>query len=233
MSPQPLCPQGEGCAPQVHLCAGSLWQRPHQSQPQLQPLWQVHGHQLRLQGGSCWRTHPQLPAGEGGKLGCAETLPLCERPQDWEHTDLMLRVRRTEILVALPWASVSLCPSILSPRLLSTWWHMTGSLVQSPSQTGIQLPLLPQSRVLKQHVGERNFHAFYQVSLCEWRGDWELANRRSTEGQEAGPDLHPFPTTPNFSSLSHTNLPPTTGSIPLTSISNIISYHTHQRVGDP
>lgn len=65
--------------------------------------------------------------------------------------------------MALPQASVSLCPSVLDPGLLSTWKHMMGSLVQTPSQAGIQLPLLPQSRVLKQHVGERNFHAFYQV----------------------------------------------------------------------
>lgn len=50
----------------------------------------------------------------------AETSPLHERPGDWEHTDLMLCVRKREFLVALPWA-VSLCRSILSLSLLSAW----------------------------------------------------------------------------------------------------------------
>lgn len=55
----------EECAAQVQLRAGGLWERQDESQRQLQPLRQVHGHQLQLQRRSHRRTHQQLPAGEG------------------------------------------------------------------------------------------------------------------------------------------------------------------------
>lgn len=52
-------------AAQIKLCTGGLWERQDESQRQLQPLWQVHGHQLQFQRRSHRRTHQQLPAGEG------------------------------------------------------------------------------------------------------------------------------------------------------------------------
>lgn len=45
------------------------------------------------------------------------------------------------------------------------WGSVVSPLREGPAaRARVQLLLSPQSRVLKQHVGERNFHAFYQVS---------------------------------------------------------------------
>lgn len=43
---RPFSPQGEKHAAQIQLCLGGLRERQDQPQRQLQPLWQVHGHQL-------------------------------------------------------------------------------------------------------------------------------------------------------------------------------------------
>lgn len=63
----------EECAAQIQLRAGGLWERQDESQRQLQPLRQVHGHQLQLQRRSHRGTHQQLPAGEGEDDGGALT----------------------------------------------------------------------------------------------------------------------------------------------------------------
>lgn len=69
-STAPMINQREERAAQVQLRAGGLWERQDKSQRQLQPLRQVHGHQLQLQRRTHRRTHQQLPAGEGeGRWG--------------------------------------------------------------------------------------------------------------------------------------------------------------------
>ncbi|KAM9647791.1 unconventional myosin-Ig isoform 3-T3 [Morphnus guianensis] len=73
--------EGEERAAEVQLRPGSLRQRQDQPQRQLQPLRQVHGHQLRLQGRPHRRPHPQLPPGEGAgvpRVGTAGWV-LCPR----------------------------------------------------------------------------------------------------------------------------------------------------------
>lgn len=64
----------EKCAAQIKLCTGGLWERQDESQRQLQPLRQVHGHQLQFQRRSHRRTHQQLPAGEGEDGGVGNVM---------------------------------------------------------------------------------------------------------------------------------------------------------------
>lgn len=74
------------------------------------------------------------------------------------------------LLEKVGWSPALTLPDLGHPSACTTLGALGGSLGSWALAWVAAGHLSPQSRVLKQHVGERNFHAFYQVSQSRFVG---------------------------------------------------------------